>query len=174
MVILLIGPAGSGKTSLGRRIAEVDGWVHICEDDVWSEIGHPPHELRTPGGQALVHTKVGERIRRAYDDGLNVLLEFLVYENPPIRITHYQDFLSAQAIPFETRVIRPSLEKILERQSIRGRPSDRDTEARRQNLEHQLSCLRTDLIEPEWVIDTSDETLEESYVRHFADLVEPK
>src|SRR4030095_9733127 len=112
MVILLIGPAGSGKTSIGRQIAEHSRWVHVSEDDIWGEMGHPSHETRTEQGQQLVHARVHERICRSLDAGLNVVLEFLVYENPPIRLAEYQDFLWSRGVPFVTRVLRPSVECI--------------------------------------------------------------
>jgi hypothetical protein len=66
---------------------------------------------------------------------------------------------------------RPSVETVLERQRIRGRPSDRDIEDRRRHAEHQLACLGSDLVSPDWVIDSSGETLEETYSLRLRDLV---
>jgi predicted kinase len=172
MVILLVGPAGSGKTTLGRRIAEHARWVHISEDDIWDESGHPAHEPRTEQGQQLVHTRVHEQIGRSLNAGLNVILEFLVYENPPLRLTEYQNFLLSHGIPFVTRVLRPSVACILDRQRARGRSMDRNVEQGRCQAEHQLACLNVDLINPAWIIDSSEETLNETFSRHFRHLVE--
>ena len=118
MVILLVGPAGSGKTTLGSRIAENEGWMHISEDDVWNEIGHPPHALRTDAGQQLVHARAEEKITTAIEAGLNVVFDFLVYENPPFRIDAYEDALRRHDLPFATRVLLPSVDSILDRQRV--------------------------------------------------------
>jgi predicted kinase len=168
MVILLVGPAGSGKTSLAPLIAKNDSWVHISEDDIWNEIGHPPHALRTDAGQQVVHARAEEKITNAIARGLNVVYDFLVYEDPPFRIAAYEDALRRHQVPFVTRVLRPSVESILERQRTRGRPSDHDVEGRRHDAEHQLTCLAS--IDAEQVIDTSNETPEETYERHFSQL----
>lgn len=174
MVILLIGPAGSGKTTLGRLVAEHERWVHVSEDDVWGEIGHPSHLPRDDAGQDRVHAKVHQRIEASVRDGHNILLEFLVYEDPPVRIEDYQRFLANRGIPFVTRVLRPTAETILERQSVRGRETDRDVEKRRAQAEQQLRCLRSGIVVPEWVIDSSGETPEQTYARHFRVLVEER
>ncbi len=172
MVILLVGPAGSGKTAIGEHVAEHGGWVHVSEDDIWGEIGHPSHEPRTEAGQRLVHARARERMGKSLDAGLNVVFEFLVYENPPARISDYQDFLRSRGTRFVTRILRPSVESILERQRVRGRPSDHNVQRRRRQAEHQVACLLADLIDPEWVIDSSEETLDETYSRHFLHFVE--
>jgi len=46
-VLLIAGPAGSGKTSMGQRVAKVDGWYHLPEDRVWDELPREPHTART-------------------------------------------------------------------------------------------------------------------------------
>jgi adenylate kinase family enzyme len=168
-VILLVGPAGSGKTTLGSRIAQNEDWLHISEDDIWNEIGHPPHVLRTDAEQEVVQGRAILKIVQAVDAGLNVVFDFLVYDDPPVRIAEYEDALRRQRVDFVRRVLRPSVDSILERQRIRGRPSDLDVKLRRQDAEHQLACLAK--FDRAHVIDTSDETPEETYTRHFSRLL---
>ena len=172
MVILLIGPSGSGKTTLARRISKNDHWIHISEDDLWMEIGHPSDKLRDDAGQVQVHSKAQQQIDEAVRQQRNAVLEFLVYEDPPRRLTDYQEFLEQRKIPYVTRVLRPGVETILERQQVRGRPSDRDREIMRRHAEHQLRCLYSDRIQADWVIDSSGQTADQTYSRHFARLVE--
>jgi hypothetical protein len=37
--------------------------------------------------------------------------------------------------------------------------------------EHQLLCLSSDFIQPEWVVDSSGLSVDEVYARHFAQIV---
>jgi chloramphenicol 3-O-phosphotransferase len=45
-VILIVGPAGSGKTWMARRIESEAGWFHLSEDRVWDELPREPHTAR--------------------------------------------------------------------------------------------------------------------------------
>lgn len=175
-VILIAGPAGSGKTSMGQRIEREDGWVHLSEDRVWDELPRDPHTARTEAGKALVQSKVVEYISAELRKGRSVVLEFIVYDDPPQPIVFYQARLAEIGAPVHTKVLRPAVDEILARQNTRGNSHDRERELaeRRANAEHQLRCLSSEHIDPSWVVDSSATTLEDVYRRHFAELVETK
>jgi adenylate kinase family enzyme len=173
-VILLAGPGGAGKTSTAARIAQHPDWEHVSEDDYWVKIkeGHPWGELRTPEEERLVQDKVVRQVIDLVDRKKNVVLEFILYEDPPRPLLNYQTALTSRDIPFTTRILRPSADEVLRRMKTRGRPRDADLEKRRAQTEHQLRCLSSPHIQSDWIIDTSHLPLEEVYTRHFQAIVE--
>jgi len=173
-VILLAGPGGAGKTSTAARIAQHPDWAHVSEDDYWINIkeGHPWGELRTTEEQRLVQDQVVWCVIDLVTRNKNVVLEFILYEDPPRPLLNYQSALELRNIPFVTRVLRPRADEVLRRMKTRGRTRDADIDKRRAQTEHQLRCLASPYIQDDWVIDTSDITLEEVYVGHFQKIVE--
>jgi adenylate kinase family enzyme len=173
-VVLLAGPAGSGKTSLGARIAATPGWTHLSEDDYWVRIkeGHPAGALRTPEEQAIVQAEVIRDLLSTLIAGNKVVLEFILYEDPPRPLLAYQKALSEREIPFMTSVLRPTLDELLVRIRKRGRDDERDIMSLRSNAEHQIACIASPLIRSHWLIDPTGDTLEETYAKHFKQVVE--
>jgi adenylate kinase family enzyme len=173
-VLLLAGPGGAGKTSTAARIAQLPDWEHVSEDDYWVKIkeGHPWGELRTPAEQRTVQGEVVRRVTGLVTTGKNVVLEFILYEDPPRPLLKYQKALTSRDIPFTTRILRPSVEEVLRRMMVRGRPRDMDIEKRRTQVEHQLRCLASQYIQGDWIIDTSGIPLEDVYARHFQAIFE--
>ena len=171
MVLLIAGPAGSGKTTIASKIAGMEGWDHISEDDVWNEIGHPSNQPRNDNEQKLVHVRVHELILQSLQSGKSVVVEFILFHKPPKPLLDYQSFLAESGIPFETRVLRPSLETILLRAGQRGRETDlNDADCFKSNALHQLDCASS--VDPGLVIDTSGDSLQVSFDKHFQTLVE--
>ena len=173
-VILITGPAGSGKTSLAERVAQNENWIHVSEDVHWVEIkkGHPAGELRTPEEQRLVQPAVVLQIRELLSKGKSVVLEFINYENPPRPLIYYRDELGKVACAILVKVLRPSEKVIMARKKVRGRADDQDYEQELKNTRHQLACTESSYIEDEWRIDTSEMTVEEVYARCFLAFVE--
>ena len=173
-VILLAGPGGAGKTTTAARIAQHPDWEHLSEDDYWVKIkeGHPWGELRTREEQLLVQDEVVRRLIDLATRKKNVVLEFILYEDPPHPLLNYQNALRSKGVPFTSRVLRPSVDEVLRRMTIRGRPRDADMEKSRAQVEHQIQCLASQHIRGDWAIDTSGVPLEEVYLRYFRAIVE--
>lgn len=146
----------------------------MSEDAYWVKIkeGHPWGELRTPEEERVVQDEVVRQVIGLVAGKKNVVLEFILYEDPPRPLLNYQNALTSQGIQFTTRILRPSADEVLRRMKMRGRRRDADAEKRRAQAEHQLRCLASPCIQQDWVIDTSDIPLEEVYTTHFQAIVE--
>jgi len=173
-VLLITGPAGSGKSTTAARIAESPGWVHLCEDDLWVTIkaGRPAGELRTPDEQAIVQQQALDRAFASLSQGSHVVLEFILYEDPPRPLLRYRDAFVEANVRVITRVLRPSAEEILRRIARRGRDIERDRESLRANVDNQLKVLSSPHIDASSIIDSTGLSREEVYDRHFKHLVE--
>lgn len=172
-VILLVGPGGAGKTSIGHRIAREPGWRHIPEDRIWDELPRDPFSPRTDSEKAAAQRRVVELIQEHIRQNANVALDFILYETPPQPIVYYQTELAMLKIEVITRVVCPAVETIMERQARRANSHDSEVaiSERRRNAEHQVRCAKSEYIDPAWIVDSSDLSLEEVYERYFASLV---
>lgn len=168
-VILIAGPAGVGKTTMAQRIARNAGWVMISEDDAWVKIkaGRPVGELRTPEEEAIVQAQTLAQLVREAEAGTNVVLEFILYRNPPLPIIFYREELLKRGIDVITRMLKASDDELWDRKQRRGHAWDSDEAQQRTFATHQLSCLDSDYFEEGWIIDSTALSAEEVYRRHF-------
>ncbi|MEN3274179.1 MAG: hypothetical protein V7636_2940 [Actinomycetota bacterium] len=173
-VLLIAGPAGAGKSSIAARISDQPGWLHLSEDEHWTriKIGRPPGELRTSAEQEVVQREVIDRVRAEVADGRRVALELILYEDPPRPLQRYQGAFDADGITYATRILRPSVDELLRRITVRGRSIEVDLPNLRAALEHQVGVLSSPHIDPRSIIDITDLGVEELYDRHFRPLVE--
>ena len=174
-VILIAGPAGAGKTTMATLIGSKSGWVALSEDAFWARLPRDPHLRRTDAEKAIIQAQVVEAAQTALAQGLRVVIEFIIYEDPPQPIRFYHTTLTQLGHVVDVRVLRPTVEVLMQRQAQRGNAHDTElsVDMRRANAEHQVRCLHSLAIDPAWVIDTSHHTVDAVYATHFAHLVEP-
>ncbi|MEY3991037.1 MAG: hypothetical protein RI985_2118 [Chloroflexota bacterium] len=173
-VLLIAGPAGAGKTSMATLIGSKPGWVVLSEDEFWGRLPRDPHLLRTDAEKAVIQAQVVAEARAHLAQGKRVVIEFIIYEDPPQPILFYADMLTYDGYTVAVRVLRPTLETLMHRQAQRGNAHDTElsVEMRRLNAAHQLRCLHSPAINATWVVDTSHLTIDESYATYFGHLVE--
>ena len=174
-VILIAGPAGAGKTTMATLIGSKPGWVALSEDAFWARLPRDPHLLRTDAEKAIIQAQLFEAAQTALAQGLRVVIEFIIYEDPPQPILFYYASLTQLGHAVAVRVLRQTVEVLMQRQLQRGNAHDTElsVEMRRLNAEHQVRCLHSAAIDPTWVIDTSYHTVDAVYAMYFVHLVEP-
>jgi adenylate kinase family enzyme len=174
-VILIAGPAGAGKTTMATLIGSKPGWVALSEDAFWARLPRDPHLLRTDAEKAVIQDQVVEAALTALAQGLRVVIEFIIYEDPPQPILFYHAALTQSGHAIAVRVLRPTVDVLMQRQLQRGNAHDTElsVEMRRLNAEHQVRCLYSPAIDPTWVIEAAHLSVDTVYTTHFAHLVEP-
>ena len=172
-VILIAGPAGAGKTTMARLIGSQPGWVALSEDEFWGRLPRDPHLLRTDAEKAVIQGQVVEATQTALADGLRVVIEFIIYEDPPQPILFYAETLTRAGARVAVRVLRPAVATLMRRQAERGNAHDTEVSeaVRHHNAEHQVRCLHSAAIDPAWVVAENDLSGEALYAQYFAPLM---
>lgn len=158
-VLLITGPAGSGKTTLAQKVAEKLGWRYVSEDEYWVKNGWSGH--RTEEQEQTVQRMVIDDIVDMCIKNQGVVLEFILYKDPPNPLTEYQKALEAKSLQYETIALKPSLEEIVRRLNERGRDEDiKDMENRRKFAQTQIRCLESEYI-AQFVVDSTNLSVDE-------------
>lgn len=136
-------------------MADSLGWAYLSEDEYF--VRHGWHGVRNEEQEQQVQGEVMGDLKAQLDKGQKVILEFILYKQPPNPLSNYQQALEAEHVPFGTVVLKPNLETVMERIKQRARQNDLEhMDDRRKEAEHQLGVLSADFIKPEWVIDPSN------------------
>jgi gluconate kinase len=139
--LLITGPAGSGKSTLGQRVASGLGWKYISEDEYWVRKSWG-HGLRTEEQEADVQREVVRDLLAVHRSGQGAVLEFVLYKRPPNPLTEYQKALRSGSVNFITVALKSSVDEILRRMQVRGRPNDLAAlESRRRSAENEVGAL---------------------------------
>ena len=173
-VIIISGPAGSGKTTTALLIARHENWTLISEDEEWVRLknGHPVGEARTEEEQAIVQARTMERIYEELSRGNNVVVEFVLYQTPPQPVIFYREELLRRDVAVITRLLKPSEDAIMARKIKRGRVHDQNENVERTHARNQLACLESFYFLNDWIIDTTNDGENEVFDKHFRKLVD--
>lgn len=172
-VILISGPARSGKTTMASLIAKNEHWVMISEDEAWAKMkeGHPLGESRTPEEEKIVQAVTLDKIVTEVAKDKNVVLEFILYLNPPTPVIFYREELLAKNIEVVTRLLKASETEIWHRKVKRGYEWDKDEARQKRYVNQQLSCLSAAYLDEKWLIDNTHQDAETVYREHFAQFI---
>ena len=169
-VVLVTGPMGSGKSTLAQYMAHQLGWESVSEDTYWVENGWGSG-LRSPEQEQVVQRQVIDHLLTVCRSGRSVVLEFILYAEPPNPVSAYQHAFADNSVACEVIVLKPSVPEILRRIAARGRPGDlQRLPERRHDIEHQVRVLESEAMRPYRVIDTTDLSVEEVYRTCLASL----
>lgn len=105
---------------------------------------------------------------------MHVVVDFIVYEDSPQPIQFYASGLADAGYIVAVRVLRPTVDTLIDRQVKRGNSHDTEVsvDIRRGFAEQQVRCLNSQAIEAKWVIDSSELSIDDVYATYFAHLIE--
>lgn len=168
-VLIIIGPGGSGKSTLATYFAEKLGWELFEEDKYW--VKHSWSGMRSEEQEETIQSEVFEDMLQVLSQGQNIVMDFILYKDPPNPLTNYSNLFNKNEITYKVVALKPSLEEIGNRMKMRGRENDLNNfEERLKDAEHQRKCLETNYIDPKWVVDSTNMTVEQLY-QHCSSLI---
>ena len=160
-VILVTGPMGSGKSTLAQQMAHQLEWDSISEDTYWVENGWGAG-FRSPEQEHVVQSQVIDHMLAVCRSGRSVVLEFILYAEPPNPLSSYEHALADNSVAYEVIVLKPSVAEVMRRIAIRGRAGDlQRLVERKQDVEHQMQVLESGTLRSYRAIDSSALSVEE-------------
>ena len=111
-VVLVTGPMGSGKSTLAQYLAQQLGWESVSEDAYWAEHGWGSG-TRSPEQEQVVQRQVIDHLLTVCRSGRSVVLEFILYSEPPNPLSAYLRACSDHSMTCRVIVLKPSIPEIL-------------------------------------------------------------
>lgn len=175
-LILITGPSGGGKTALAEYISEKRGYIMVSEDIFWGEFTKDRIDydgFRTEEEEVIIRAQVTEHINKLLEEDKDVVLEFILYCEPPRPLIAYTE-------AFETRaniivaVLNPSADSVVTRKLKRGRGNENNTNIAEETkyIENWRKLIKTPYIKKEWIIDNNNLTVEETFRKIFDNIRE--
>lgn len=156
-VVLVFGPGGSGKSTTAEIVSSRLGWHHLEEDSYWVGRGWGAgHGFRTEDEEAQIQQHVLRDITSLTCEGTCVVLDFILYKTPPNPLTAYSAALNQLSISYCTIALRPSVDAIIDRMTMRGRANDlADLDLRRRQAADQLATMSAAGVAPHRTLDST-------------------
>ena len=147
-MIILLGLAGSGKSTQGQRLADKRGWKWLSAGQVLREAGTEPEKVNNG---VLVDSEVVEglllpEIARYETEGVKVVLDgYPRDEEQAQRLINNKEMLQ---VTEKVVYLEVPLEELKERMMLRGRTDDtEEVIARRLKGSEQIICAILDKLE---------------------------
>ena len=169
-VLLLTGTCGSGKSTIAALLGARPGWAHLSEDDIWAAeyglnrgpFGSAEHRAKRHHVQQLTFARLEQHLGA----GTKVAIDVTLHESPPEGFEAYRLYLEGRGVEWAVRVLHPALAVAVAR----------DAQRSRRPLGHErIAALRAKftgrVFRPEWFLDTSTETAEQTVARLVRDRV---
>lgn len=160
-ILIVTGPCGSGKTTITNLITQSGKFVHISGDDIKNELFPKIEKINYyPEALERVYIEIFQRAKKHFELGENVVIDYIILGQK--RIEEYRKTFSKHLV---IKVLFSRREIIIKRDQTRkcwtaGENCVSDLYERFNKLQ--------DYIGIENYIDNSEETPEETYLKHFA------
>ena len=152
---------GSGKSTLAQNMAQHLDWDCVSEDTYWVENGWAG--FRSPDQEQVVQHQVIDRLHAVCRSGRGVVLEFILYAEPPNPLSAYEQALDDNSVAYEVIVLKPSVAEVMRRIAVRGRAGDLQRLVElEQDIEHQMQVLESETPRSYRFVDSSDPSVEEA------------
>lgn len=154
VLVLLVGPPGTGKSYLARRIAERFPMAIVETDEIRRQIAHPP--TYSPRESGRVYLTAQRRIERLLREGRAVLFDATnLYERGRKKLYRIAEKYHARLLIVRTTAPEPVIEERLRLRKLGVEPLDL-SEAGWEVYSRMKGELQ-DIRRPHMVIDTSRE-----------------
>ena len=160
-VILVTGPMGSGKSTLAQNMAQKLDWDRVSEDTYW--VGNGWEGFRSADQEQVVQRQVIDHLLAVCRSGRSVVVEFILYAEPPNPLSAYENALDDNSVAYEVIVLKPSVAEVMRRIAVRGRAGDLQRLVERElDVEHQMQVLESGILRSYRFVDSSDLSVEEA------------